>query len=328
MSLTILQWLSQILTALTGVWALMSDTTRTDAEGRRHLTPSGYAKVVLFIVGFSVFLVTDRENARRSAKETAARDEQLRIQQGQLAFLQRLLLFQHDVSALELSWTLRSSDYSRIDAAVRHTLDSLKVSQTDTVRAFAEYLPTALRNGDVSAGIRGDGTPTVRIILNRPLGLYNREFVGRTPQWALFETAMRAVGGGRVELRHGDGRTLVDPFGRHWPPEVRVHAGSIALTVLEPGVRFADIDSADVSFEGEDQTVATLPPTMRLRSLDPRLAMDTTIALRWRRRVLWWYQTSEEDSVSVGVTTSQPIALRASIRLSAATAPVAAVPSK
>jgi hypothetical protein len=85
-----LQWGSQALTVLAGIWALFGETTAKDPQtGQRRLTALGYTKISLILVAFCLYVVTQSENARR-ARARPRRATQLHAQAQQLEFLRQL----------------------------------------------------------------------------------------------------------------------------------------------------------------------------------------------------------------------------------------------
>lgn len=316
MSLTVmLQWMAQILTVTTGVWALFGETTATDpVTRRRRLTKSGYLKIFLIITSFLLYIATDRKNSMSRAAEAADRERQLSAQRHELASLRQLLLFQHDISSLQLSWPLTAPDYQRVEAAVRH---ARTVDHNAADPLFADFLSTAFQHGEVRASLISNSRPSVTLVLGRPQGLYDHRFDGPSPEWLLFEAAVSALTTDQFDLRSSNGTSLLSLLGRHWPCDVLVTDDRITFTLQRPQVRFADLDHATVYFEAADSSITQLPSTLTLRSLDPRFVMDTTLRLNWHRHVWRTYAISEDQVATVGTTRTDSLELQGKVLLPA-----------
>jgi hypothetical protein len=314
MSLTVvLQWVAQILTVLAGIWALFGETTvRDQRTGRRHLTPLGYAKIGLILVAFSLYLATDRENARKRESEAAAREAQLRVQAQQLTFLRQLFLYEHGLSAVAIGWPLAEQDYARVEAALRvapkATLDAAAPS-------FRDYLATAFRHGELRSSTTADVRPRLTLSLLRPQGMYIHDFAGPSPEWDLFQLALRTLTTTQFQLVRLDGGTLIDLIGRHWPCDVLVADGRLTFTLRSPGIRFPDLTDSPVYFEAADSAVSSLPGSVTLHSLDPRLLLDTTIVPHWHRHVWRTIQVSEDYTKELATQRSDTVRLNALLQL-------------
>jgi hypothetical protein len=314
----LLQWAAQVLTVLAGLSALFGETTARDPATReRRLTKAGYAKVALILVGFALYVATDRENARQRDKETAAREAQLQAQDRQLAFLHQLFLYEHGLSALEIGWPLRDRDYLRVEAVLRlapkATLDA-----ADPL--FRQYLATAFHYGELRSSTTADVRPRLTLSLLRPQGMYMHDFAGPSPEWELFQLALRTLTTPHFQMLRSDGTPLIDLIGRHWPCDVLIADGHVTFTVRTPGIRFPDLSESSVFFEVADSAVEALPARIRLHSLDPRLLLDTSLAPHWHRHVWRTVQVSDDYTEDLATRRSDSARLTPILRLSPDTA--------
>lgn len=314
MSVTgVLQWVAQILTVSAGVWALFGETTARDqGTGRRHLTPLGYVKIGLILVAFSLYVATDRENARKRDSEMAARKRQLQVQAQQLTFLRQLFLYEHGLSAIAIEWPLGEHDYARVDAALRLAPKAI-LNAAD--RFFREYLAIAFRHGELRSSTTADVRPRLTLSLLRPQGMYIHDFAGPSREWDLFQLALRALTTTQFQLVRSDGSPLIDLIGRHWPCDVLIADGQLTFTLRSPGIRFPDLTDTTVYFEAADSATGVLPRKVTVHSLDPRLLLDTTIAPHWRRHVWRVIQVTEEYTKELATQRSDTVRLNAVLRL-------------
>jgi len=69
--------------------------------------------------------------------------------------------------------------------------------------------------------------------------------------------------------------------------------------------------------EAADSSIAQLPSTLTLRSLDPRFVIDTTLRLNWHRHVWRTYEISEDEVATLATTRTDSLELQGKVLLPA-----------
>lgn len=123
-----LKGLSQVLILVGGIWALLSDTYEIKpTSGRRQLTRGSWMKVSILAVGFILFVMTEFQNHSRHKADIKWRDDELEDRKMQIEYLRRLFLLQHEISGIEVSWTLSSEDVKNLATSLRRYAKKVEI---------------------------------------------------------------------------------------------------------------------------------------------------------------------------------------------------------
>lgn len=276
----LLKWAAQVLLFASGLWALMGveASHRDDTTGKRRLTGNGWAKVMLLVVGLGLFVASDvherkTSEQRRKLAERDAYDKALQVQ-----YLQRLILLQFDLAALEVRWKPDSEEVASLSSALVQSLPS-EVDPTERA-----YLECALRTGDLSISRTRQGRFRLDVRCYRGQGMFAESYDYGSPQWTLLEQALiDAFGGLRIELESG--LLVAEPLGRHWPCEVRVDDGELVFTLERPAIKIGQLDGARVVLVTAPDA-RSAPRQLRLKSHDTNVELDAPLDVTWREEVL------------------------------------------
>ena len=308
LGVVLLKWISQALIAVVGVWGLISDPFDTDpASGRRRLNRAGWLKVALLAVGIFLFALTDVDERRssntqreRQAQQIAIQRKTVETQETQLDYLQRLILLQYRMS--ELGLVLEFPENVMKD--MRRSIESHKTNspQVNADRTQLAYISTAIRVGTAIVRFDGTGRGELQYSLNRPQGLTGGRISEPDAEWTAFDTAFRALFGGRFEIQSESGGTLIDILNPTSRTEVTFARNSVSFSVRDPEVRLDELngslsfvcgkdallfvieDTVDDDEEGQPKTLEKMcfgPIKARLTSKDPRVQWNQEIQLDW-----------------------------------------------
>lgn len=246
-----------------------------------------------------------------SSSASFARQQMLASEQ--IDFLRNLTLLQHEISGVEVRWSLSKAQRDLIDGTLRSRRDS---------SAAIPYLTGAIYQGRVNVWKSRGGRTELEVLLFRPQGLYSERFPDSSVEWRAFESAMKAVLGNRFEVEVAPGVFLADLARRHWPAEVSVAGGVISFVVDRPGVRLGQLKDARVTFWAASPWPEELPREIRLVSRDSRVPFDQTFDLRWTPKVLRSYgwappedDADDEYRVELRNSTAGPYPLAATLEM-------------
>jgi len=276
----LLKWVAQVLLFASGLWALMGveASHKDDATGKRRLTGNGWAKVMLLVVGLGLFVASDMQERKTAEqrRKLAERDAYDKAQQ--VEYLQRLILLQFDLAALEVRWKPDANELAALSAAL---LDG-GASAMDP--SEAAYLECALRTGGLSIARTRQGRFRLDVRCYRAQGMFSASYDYGSPQWQRLERALiDAFGGLRIELESG--LLVAEPLGRHWPCEVRVDDGELVFTLERPAIKIGQLDGARVVLVAAPDA-RSAPQHLRLRSRDANVELDETLDVAWREETL------------------------------------------
>lgn len=308
----VLKWIAQGLILVVGVWGLLSDPYETDAAtGGRRLTRTGWLKVVLLGIGFVLFGVTDvNERAKaqaasiRQSEQLAMQEQTIDNQERQLRYSQKLLLLQHQVSALDVSLVFPPEIAKRFLEEIMRGPDRPPELRPDATRLA--YISTAARLGDVFARYRSRGDGYLDYAINRGQGFTSERIDHERPEWSAFVAAFQGMFGRRFEIRSESGRVLVDLLQPQHQMTVRPNGTEMSLALQSPGIRLDELQGEIVIVCGVTEPLFTEtrdeepdpdsegagsrrpharnvgPVEIRLRSRDPRVLWDQRIELEWQ----------------------------------------------
>lgn len=316
----LLKWLSQVLIAVGGVWALLSDTHERDlTTGRRRLTQSGWMKLSILAVGFGLFALTEVQNRAQQQEAIRSRDQEIKRQNAQLSYLRKLFLLQHELSAVEVSWPLSErglTDFSQLLLGYGE-----QVKAGPELKTNLQYINTAFRNsmrsGNNWLNVRqiARGRFGLQVLVSRPLGMKLMQFSDEQHEWKAFDAAIQQLLGDRFEIEVAPGVVIADLAKKHWPCEFSIDGSTLHFTVEKPGVSLGQLEGASVTFWGGNLESARMPKRLRLRFKDPKVTLDQQFELKWEEVVLFSAR-NEEDGYEVKYSNLKagPSQLSASIR--------------
>jgi hypothetical protein len=317
-----------------GVW-LKTKRDRTDGVVNQP-TAGGWIVLVLLIVALGVGVVTERgkregvrsaqradsakyastiallqsqlaQTAALSGRSDSSFRSQLALATSQLSFLRRLFLMQYELAGVEVSWKIRPPLLQEFANAVSH--DEAPQRAGRGAESQRVYVTTAILHGRIDVWPTARGHAALRVMVQRPQGLYVRQFTDDEDEWRAFERALKTVISDRFDIQVAPGAFLADIARTHWPCRVSLQDGVIAFSIDRPGVRLGDLLGANVTVWAGDIDPARLPDRIRLRSTDSRLAFDRQLPLTWRRVPLYAFQASEEYTFKYANLTAGPFAL-------------------
>lgn len=221
-----------------------------------------------------------KDQAEAQKKELELQNEQNEIsrrlieaQQGEIQLLNRLNL-NHNLSGIELSFTPSRERWNRIALAYLGTK-----SPPQQGVSYIDAPMTAERDGDHWRLAFG---PIDMKEGNKKL---DRLSTAEAANKAFEDVINEASLGLRIEWGNGTNTTL-EPWSQDYPSAIYVSHDRISLTLHPPLVSWnlnELKDNATVKFYGRDFPIE-LPPSFRIRSLDPAVAFNQTIQLDWKFR--------------------------------------------
>jgi hypothetical protein len=336
----IVQWASQGLICVGGVWALLSDTTARGADGRKRLTGSGWANVGVLGLGLVLFALTEIKSAEKQREERLAREEDIRrlerldasqrqeldsisalgtqqqtVLGGQathLTGLQRLFLLQHRLSDVELSWPLTAEQRRQLEDSV--SAAKSRLPQTAPVQTTLEYLKTAIRHGRIEVERSARGRWMLQVVLGRPQGL----LVDRQPEgsaaWSALEAGLQGLLRGRFQLEASSGVVLVDPARRDWPCSVLIADDSITLRVDAPDIQIGVLANATVHLRSDGGVAGNLPRAVLVSTHDPRVSLRSVVPAAWTPETIYSYVSEDRPPQLFQNVRTGPVRLAASIQ--------------
>jgi hypothetical protein len=288
----LLKWLSQVLIVVGGVWALVSDTHERDlATGRRRLTQSGWMKLFILAVGFGLFVLTDVQNRAQQQEAIRIRDQEIKRQNAQLSYLRKLFLLQHELSAVEVSWSLSERDLGDFSQVLLGYGEQVQAGPE--LKTNLQYINTAVRNsmrsGNNWLNVRqiGRGRFGLQVLISRPLGMKLTQFSNEQHEWKAFDAAIQRLLGDRFEIEVAPGVVIADLAKKHWPCEFSIVGSTVHFTVERPGVSLGQLEGARVTYWGGNLERARMPKRLRLRFKDPKVTLDQQFDLEWEEVVLF-----------------------------------------
>ncbi len=288
----------------------------------KRLLPRGWLSLALLgctlIVGVAKELYShDRASreARRSKAEQDALSRALKIERENG---RKLLLFQHNLAAVEISWHL--SDRDLLDLSRHLTAEQDKARASPDVQTNLEYIKKALllsmRSNSNWLNVRQvtRGRVAREILISRPFGTRLAHYPDDQPEWRSFDAALRRLIGDRFEIEIGPGVSLVDLAHKHWPCELKIEGGVIRFSIEKPGARLGNLENATATFWGGNAAIGRLPRNVALLSRDPRVHLDQHFELEWSEVVL--FRAQDEDGIEVNYRNAKagPLPLAAVIR--------------
>lgn len=124
-----------------------------------------------------------------------ARKNTIKNQETQLDYMERILLFQHKLSNLSICWRVTDKQ-----------VDTYSHKLTAFRRKFRHTEEPDLRAGRITVSKTQTGR-MLYVTVDRPQGMYSKRFTETSPEWSVFEQAIRSMLSKRFEfvLSSGDG---------------------------------------------------------------------------------------------------------------------------
>jgi hypothetical protein len=290
------KWLSQALILLGGVWAIFSPE-RELVPRRLGLTYSGWLKLSILALGFSLFALTELQTQAQQREVTRIKNEEIRQQKEQLSYLRKLFLLQHELAAVEVSWPLTDRDQRAFSESLRGF--GKQVKGGPELLGNLQYIDTAFRQS-MRAGnwlnVRklARGQFGLQVLVSRPLGMRLVQFSEDEPEWKAFDAAMRGFFGDRFEIEIAPGIVVADLARRHWPCELSVKRSMIHFTIEKPGISLGQLDGASLTFWGGNVDASRVPKEVRIVCRDPKVLCDQKFELRWEAVILYSAKNVED----------------------------------
>lgn len=256
-----------------------------------------------------------RMQLKVAADQLELASDELGLTTNQLEYLRRLVLLQHDLSAIEIAWR-------PLAGVLDGFVDSLRAAYADAATTGAvavapstdfAYLVTAVRHGEVTLRRDPSGGSSLSVRLSRPQGMLRRRLRSDGPETRAFLRALPALRADRFTIELSSGLALANLEERDLPTEIRLGPDSLTLVLEPPGLRLGLLEHARVSFRSDGLPPPDLPREIVLRSRDSRLLLEQHLVAAWHTVRTDCVQSADEMTDCGTVSVAGPYALAAAL---------------